>query len=76
MVAGYLLDANNLEGSRGAALSEEQRASLAHNLRCVAAGGSKGRPSARMHCWDAVGAGVALALLTKHMTAHCPELRL
>ncbi|KAI7841603.1 hypothetical protein COHA_004773 [Chlorella ohadii] len=32
MVAGYLLDANNLDGGRGAALSEEQRASLAHNL--------------------------------------------
>lgn len=33
MVAGYLLDANNMEGERSAALSEEQRASLAHNLR-------------------------------------------
>lgn len=33
MVAGYLLDVNNLESERAAALSEEQRASLAHNLR-------------------------------------------
>ncbi|PRW58319.1 FAM63A-like isoform X2 [Chlorella sorokiniana] len=32
MVAGYLLDANSLEGERNTALSEEQRASLAHNL--------------------------------------------
>lgn len=32
MVAGHLLDSNQVEGARGAALSEEQRASLAHTL--------------------------------------------
>lgn len=55
MVAGYLLDANNMEGQRSAALSEEQRASLAHNLRCWAGGRRDNRCSPRMATDAALG---------------------